>query len=284
MYGLDDGLVLVILSFLDPWDILALASAEPRITSDTDASGLSIAERCASSRIGTCSTQQALLAMQAQCQSRAKANFAVLRLLTARAATELLLRCSELEIQTGCSKTGSTASVTAFLDALFSWELTARRSWKGNDRLFRLVSRATEAAFATLLQQSFDSIVAGSAAAVRATEQELDRMVDEGCTLEFQRGYELIARTRSAVEFLRCHLSSREPVAKLGDEPERAELDHALEALDGTILGYIKEGYDFACPLLRGGVASSALPYGHWWFFQSRAASNGWVCLPGTRN
>ncbi|CAE8636138.1 unnamed protein product [Polarella glacialis] len=57
-------------------------------------------------------------------------------------------------------------------------------------------------------------------------------------------------------------------------------LDRALHELDGTIVSYMKEGYELTCPKLMGGIAgSAAVPYRHWWMFLGRAACNGWVCL-----
>jgi len=107
-----------------------------------------------------------------------------------------------------------------------------------------------------------------SAAAIKDAEKVLDSLIDgarQGGAGSWTSGYEAVARLRSAVEFLRGRLATRQDLIGAA-----VELDKATAALDETIRGYLIEGYNLTCPRLHGGVASDriAVPYSHWWLRQ----------------
>lgn len=138
------------------------------------------------------------------------------------------------------------------------------------ERLWRSVSG--RGAFSAAVSQ------ATRAKVVREAERDLDIMVDEGHAEVFYQAYEVVARRRSAVEFLRRRLGDMSTLSGAIAVATQA-LDSAVGELDETIVGYTKEGYDLACPRLASRVASGLVPYAHWWvhFVRRWASASGKV-------
>jgi len=171
------------------------------------------------------------------------------------------------------------AEAGAFLDNYFRSQVSRKSRGPGTSTL-----AAVDAALMTLLLVGDGGVrlVLALAAAVREAERELDALVDRGCAdVGFHRAYEVVARRRSAVEFLRLRFEAA-GVASIGGAiaSARQALDSAVGELDDTIAGYTKEGYDLACPRLAAtSVAQGTVPYAHWWIFLGRPYSEGWAVL-----
>jgi hypothetical protein len=170
----------------------------------------------------------------------------------------------------------------AFHEALFGAE-TRHPPSVASDRQGSVLALAADAALTAMLLHDKDAASAmlrASAQALRDSEDNLDQQIQEG-RISFPGWFERVARQRSAVEFLRRKLDGAGFVAaetvSVGFSDARRELDEALDALDDTIDGYMREGYDLSCPRLVGGVCGAycKVPYSHWWVFFGGLSYNG---------
>jgi hypothetical protein len=162
-----------------------------------------------------------------------------------------------------------------FLEQLFRMEtraaaaaLTRRKSSfaKCSYQTVSTVAAADAALTVLLLDGNFlSNIMLACARAVRQSEKELDILIEGRPVEGLHKSYEVVAERRSAAEFLRDRLETTSVSASA-----KRELDLALGDLDDTITGYSKEGYEFICPKLTGGVSQINVPYAHWWIFAGR--------------
>eukprot|EP00933_Yihiella_yeosuensis_P021422 TRINITY_DN16946_c0_g1_i1.p1 TRINITY_DN16946_c0_g1~~TRINITY_DN16946_c0_g1_i1.p1 ORF type:complete len:324 (+),score=42.10 TRINITY_DN16946_c0_g1_i1:194-1165(+) len=311
----DDNVLLLVLDHLDAQTLLdlnATSSQNLARLSTSEASGFSsLVQRWANGRLGPAATRDAVKAgtaffmgeaAQAEVTSlspsasvrhrgvdpTALGNIALLRALSGDMQSQVLELAAALAFKGKkapqfCTQ-ASAGDAKPFLEALFRWEVSrvaeTKRCVRDDKAIAPLASEVVgDAALACLVKPEY-SILEAAAKAVINTECLLDELVEQG-TLGPVGGrmpYEQVARYRSAAEFLRGRLDRK----KCPSDKNRTALDTALAELDGTIMSYIREGYELACPIISGGFSSSAaVPYKHWWVFAGRAASQGWVSLDG---
>lgn len=306
--ALDDDTVLLVLDRLCASEVLRLVAASASLAERLVGAGA--IERLAVAQLGPAAAAAAASAAEFSC-SRCRSDdeegagahrsgpLAALRALaSATPAAEALRHAASLVVadggpsRGGAVAEGSTESdgahaaalgygeaapeARAFLDNLFCSEVRRKRRHGPGVA----VLAAADAALTSLLVtgEGGSRLVTALTQVVREAERDLDIMVDEGHAEVFYQAYEVVARRRSAVEFLRRRLGDMSTLSGAIAVATQA-LDSAVGELDETIVGYTKEGYDLACPRLASRVASGLVPYAHWWVFLGRPHTEGWAVL-----
>eukprot|EP00747_Dinoflagellata_sp_TGD_P139862 gnl/TRDRNA2_/TRDRNA2_175947_c0_seq10.p1 gnl/TRDRNA2_/TRDRNA2_175947_c0~~gnl/TRDRNA2_/TRDRNA2_175947_c0_seq10.p1 ORF type:complete len:333 (-),score=60.53 gnl/TRDRNA2_/TRDRNA2_175947_c0_seq10:215-1213(-) len=301
-----DDVVLAVLLHLEALEVLTLvtasASTASRLAGSSDDTSndaphhLQVLQRFAISRMGLAATLAATTAALAATTAAlaasaiAHGHLAAVRALDGTSPASQVLRWTVLLAQPSgaCSSTNPTTSTSAaanaepFLEALFRSEERGARHARSSSASNTATAAATDAALAAALAHGDGghAVLRAAAEAVRAVENELDALVDDG-RIASPGSFENIARLRSAVEFFRGYLAA---IYLPGSAAASAKhkLDASIRALDDTIASYIKEGYELSCPRLCGyysAVPHCGLPHAHWWLFVGHAHSNGWAVL-----
>mmetsp|Transcript_16771 Transcript_16771/g.27689 ORF Transcript_16771/g.27689 Transcript_16771/m.27689 type:complete len:328 (-) Transcript_16771:25-1008(-) len=301
-----DEVLLLIFGYLDAGSVLSFvqsaASVTARLATDCDAERGSVVHRLALSYFG-CNEIATAAEMVYEAtadalggggRSAAWSSVALLHVFASEAAAvEVLRRAVSLTTATEL-KGRAYRDARPLLDALFWSECQCQ--WR-RQRCSMPVTNAAEVAFKALLRKDSDAaIIAASAAeAILAAERHVDGLIDNGLCMSHSGGYELVARRRSAVEFLRkrldegggvSHVAAK--IAAAGSAPSavrdvqmlveaRRDLELATASLDCTVADYTREGYELLCPQLLGPQWS--VPHSHWWVFRSPAHSQGWAVL-----
>eukprot|EP00747_Dinoflagellata_sp_TGD_P139865 gnl/TRDRNA2_/TRDRNA2_175947_c0_seq13.p1 gnl/TRDRNA2_/TRDRNA2_175947_c0~~gnl/TRDRNA2_/TRDRNA2_175947_c0_seq13.p1 ORF type:complete len:333 (-),score=59.98 gnl/TRDRNA2_/TRDRNA2_175947_c0_seq13:233-1231(-) len=287
-----DDVVLAVLLHLEALEVLTLvtasASTASRLAGSSDDTSndaphhLQVLQRFAISRMGLAATLAATTAALAATTAAlaasaiAHGHLAAVRALDGTSPASQVLRWTVLLAQPSgaCSSTNPTTSTSAaanaepFLEALFRSEERGARHARSSSASNTATAAATDAALAAALAHGDGghAVLRAAAEAVRAVENELDALVDDG-RIASPGSFDTVARLRSAVEFLRGYFVAGGGVSNSATGSAKCELDSSIRALDDTIASYIKEGYDLSCPRLCGysAIPSCGLPHAHWW-------------------
>eukprot|EP00927_Polykrikos_kofoidii_P062778 TRINITY_DN57582_c0_g1_i1.p1 TRINITY_DN57582_c0_g1~~TRINITY_DN57582_c0_g1_i1.p1 ORF type:complete len:374 (-),score=70.25 TRINITY_DN57582_c0_g1_i1:54-1175(-) len=175
---------------------------------------------------------------------------------------------------------GRVVACRRFLEALHRSELLRRQRSVPEQAAPAAIA---DAALTSLLRSSHgaaSTITSAAAEVVRASECDLDTMVDDE-RFATNGAYEAIAVMRSAAEFLRQRLDVAAPstARSASAAASRLEFDRALASLDETIVGYTKEGYVLACRAIVGGFRKSVYHHSHWWIFLDGSQAHGWAAF-----
>jgi len=307
MEMLDDDILLLALGLLSAGDVLGFGAASASLagrlagTGDCDGrGGGGAAERLAVAELGRAAAVAAVAAV-GNCTNGGErptsGPWAALRALASSAPAGEALRhavlltrsakvCSSrstagLSPLVGSGSLAPVADARIFFDMLFKAEVRRKTRGPGTATL-----AAADAALTTLLVASDGGcgVMLVSAEVMQEAERDLDNLVDEGRAEGFHAAYEVVARRRSAVEFLRRRLESTvaggwKPWDTSASTKAKHVLDLAIAELDETIVSYTREGYDLACPRLANVIAQCSVPYTHWWIFLGRPYSEGWAVL-----
>lgn len=307
---LDDEVLLLSLGLLDAGDVLNLAASSASLATRLAGAGETgrggAVERLAAAQLGLGPVRVAVAAAVTswlggdattsdedglRFRKSPGGPYAALRVLASCSPVAEALRRALLLRQTlgevnsisEANRTGfgpASDAAKTFLDAFFKSEVRQRRRGPGVTTL-----AAADAALTALLvaDDGGCGVMVASAEVVCETMRELDSFVEEGRPNAIHAAYEVVARRRSAVEFLRRRLEGAHDLACVGDvttTKAKNALDVAVDELDETILGYTREGYDLACQRLANDVARCSVPYAHWWIFLGKFPySQGWVVL-----
>lgn len=269
--GVDEGVLLSILEYLSPFQVLTLLASASTVADRLDEANVipcqSIIGCLAMKHVGALHAEAmacALRRIAAQDSDdpqfdsvrpkRVTAGYAcVLRVLASRAPMAAAFQLA-LRITSRQSETLSTldADIILFLDTLFQ----AERSWsfrkEVEDKGYSVA--AASAGLSSVVHRGDKGsthLLHLAAKAVSKAEADLDHLYER---LPPFSEYERAARSRSGAEFLRDRLPK-------GTELSR-ELDGALQELDRTVRGYVEEGFELECRFPRHGA-----PYAHWWLF-----------------
>eukprot|EP00747_Dinoflagellata_sp_TGD_P139873 gnl/TRDRNA2_/TRDRNA2_175947_c0_seq20.p1 gnl/TRDRNA2_/TRDRNA2_175947_c0~~gnl/TRDRNA2_/TRDRNA2_175947_c0_seq20.p1 ORF type:complete len:348 (-),score=55.33 gnl/TRDRNA2_/TRDRNA2_175947_c0_seq20:100-1143(-) len=294
-----DDVVLAVLLHLEALEVLTLvtasASTASRLAGSSDDTSndaphhLQVLQRFAISRMGLAATLAATTAALAATTAAlaasaiAHGHLAAVRALDGTSPASQVLRWTVLLAQPSgaCSSTNPTTSTSAaanaepFLEALFRSEERGARHARSSSASNTATAAATDAALAAALAHGDGghAVLRAAAEAVRAVENELDALVDDG-RIASPGSFDTVARLRSAVEFLRGYFVAGGGVSNSATGSAKCELDSSIRALDGTIASYIKEGYELSCPRLCGhysAIPHCGLPHAHWWVFVGHA-------------